>query len=64
MDLKKIAPGLLFETKKAHPCGGSRWTVVRTGADCKIKCLTCGRCVNMPPDALLRRVKRLCKENG
>ena len=32
-------------SKKQHPCGGNIWTVVRTGADFKIKCDTCGRVV-------------------
>ena len=25
-------------SKKVHPCGGNVWTVVRTGADYKIRC--------------------------
>lgn len=28
--------------KKAHPCGGDKWQVLRTGADFRLKCLTCG----------------------
>ncbi|NLG24880.1 MAG: DUF951 domain-containing protein, partial [Clostridiales bacterium] len=31
--------------RKAHPCGSLEWTVVRTGADIKIKCAGCGRVV-------------------
>ena len=32
-------------SKKVHPCGGSTWTVTRTGADYKFRCDTCGRIV-------------------
>lgn len=32
-------------TKKVHPCGGNCWTIVRLGADIKIKCDKCGHTV-------------------
>ncbi len=32
-------------TRKPHACGGNSWTVVRVGADYKIKCNKCGRVV-------------------
>ena len=32
-------------SKKQHACGGREWQIVRTGADIKLKCLTCGRIV-------------------
>lgn len=32
-------------SKKPHACGGNVWTVVRVGADFKIKCDKCGRIV-------------------
>ncbi|WP_302761597.1 DUF951 domain-containing protein, partial [Christensenella hongkongensis] len=31
--------------QKKHPCGGYEWQILRTGADIKIKCLTCGHIV-------------------
>ena len=45
-------------TKKPHPCGGNKWQIVRVGADCKIKCLTCGRTVMLSPDELKKRIGR------
>ncbi|HJA02309.1 MAG TPA: DUF951 domain-containing protein [Candidatus Gallimonas gallistercoris] len=51
--------GDIVETKKTHPCGGNKWEVVRTGADYKLKCLTCGRLVMLTPDELKKRVKRV-----
>ena len=52
-----FAVGDVLKLKKAHPCGGSDWTVVRLGADIGIKCETCGRRVLLPRRDLERRVK-------
>ena len=48
-------------TKKKHPCGNDVWTVIRTGADYKIKCDKCGRVVMLTPDELKKRVKRIAE---
>ncbi len=37
--------GGVLTSKKPHACGGNVWTVVRTGADVKLKCNTCGRAI-------------------
>jgi hypothetical protein len=44
---------------KAHPCGGDRWLVVRTGVDIGIKCEKCGRRVMMERAEYERRVKEV-----
>ena len=44
-------------TKKKHPCGGNVWTVVRTGADYKIRCDKCGRVVMLSYSDFLKMVK-------
>ena len=49
-------------TKKPHPCGGNLWTIVRVGADIKIKCETCGRIVMLSPFDLQKRIKTIVKE--
>ncbi len=59
MDLKNFSIGVIVETKKPHPCGGKEWEIVRTGADFKIKCRTCGRIVMLSPDELKKRVRRI-----
>ena len=59
MDLKDLQLGDVLETKKPHPCGGKEWEIVRTGADYKIKCLTCGRVVMLTPDELKKRIRRI-----
>ncbi len=43
--------------RKAHPCGGSDWRVVRIGADIRLRCLTCGRFVLLERRELEKRVK-------
>ena len=43
--------------KKAHPCGGFEWEVVRVGADIRIRCTTCDHRVMMPRAALEKRVR-------
>ncbi len=34
--------------KKPHPCGNSRFLLLRVGMDFKIRCLKCGREVMAP----------------
>ena len=53
----EIGIGDVVRMKKAHPCGGDEWTVVRTGADIGIQCLTCGRRVMLERGTFERRVK-------
>ena len=45
--------------KKPHACGTNEWTVIRTGADVKIRCDACGRIVMMDRLDFLRRAKRI-----
>ena len=49
--------GDVLITKKKHPCGGDVWTIVRLGADVKLKCDKCGRVVMLTADAFRRSVK-------
>lgn len=34
--------GDIVTLKKAHPCGSSRWEILRVGADFRLKCMGCG----------------------
>jgi len=43
--------------RKAHPCGGFEWEVVRLGADIGLVCRTCGRKVFLTRRELQRRMK-------
>ena len=48
--------------RKAHPCGGSEWEVVRLGADIGLRCLQCQRRVLLSRSALDKRVKSPSRE--
>ena len=56
---EEILQGDVIRTRKPHPCGGDEWTVVRTGADIKIRCCRCGRLVMMDRDTFIKRKKAL-----
>ncbi len=59
---EEIRLGDVVSTRKPHPCGGSVWTVVRTGADIKIRCNTCGRVVMLDRERFLRRRKAVLEK--
>lgn len=46
-------------TKKPHPCGQNSWTVIRTGADVKLKCNGCGRVVMLDRLQFEKKIKKL-----
>lgn len=58
-DVQEIRLGDVVQTRKQHPCGSSEWTVIRTGADIKIRCSGCGRIVMMDRETFLKRRKKL-----
>ena len=47
--------------KKAHPCGGREWEVVRLGADIGLRCSGCLRRVLMPRSAVEKRLKSVAR---
>ncbi len=49
----------ILRMRKAHPCGGSDWKVVRLGADIGLECLTCSRRVMLTRRELARRLKKV-----
>lgn len=55
----EILLGDVIKSRKSHPCGSDEWTVIRTGADIKMKCNKCGRIVMLDRDSFLRRRKAL-----
>jgi hypothetical protein len=56
---EEIRLGDIVQMRKQHPCGKDIWTVIRIGADIKIKCSGCGRIVMLDRMVFLRRRKRL-----
>ena len=51
-------------TKKPHPCGGNTWLVTRTGADVKLKCLTCSHIVMLDRCQCEKSIKKIIPGNG
>ena len=51
--------GDIVRLKKAHPCGGREWQVVRMGADIGLRCLTCGRRVLLERSTVERRIREV-----
>ena len=47
----KLQPDNRVKLKKAHPCGGDLFRIVRVGAEVRIICETCGR------DMTIERIK-------
>jgi len=62
--VEQVFLGDVVRTRKPHPCGGDTWTVLRTGADIKIRCDTCGRIVMMDRETFLKRRKALLSRPG
>ena len=44
--------------KKAHPCGGHEWEILRVGMDFRIRCMKCARLVMLPRGKFEKGVRR------
>ncbi len=51
----------ILEMKKAHPCGGKTWKVLRVGMDFRLRCETCGREVMIPRVKMEKSVRRVLR---
>jgi len=45
--------------KKQHPCGTNEFEIIRVGADIKIKCCNCGRCIMLPRIEFNKKIKKV-----
>ncbi len=59
----EIHVGDVLRLKKAHPCGSHEWSVLRVGADFRIKCAGCGHQVMIARTLLEKNIKEI-KENA
>ena len=59
MEDKKYDIGTKVIMKKGHPCGSNLWSIVRMGADIKIKCENCNRVVMMPRIEFNKKLKKV-----
>lgn len=64
MEEKKYDIGTKVIMKKGHPCGTNLWSIVRMGADIKIKCDNCNRIVMMPRVEFNKKLKKIISSVG
>lgn len=57
-----IRVGDILEMKKQHPCGANTFTVLRSGADFKLKCSGCGHEVMVTRVKAEKRIKKVIRE--
>lgn len=48
--------------KKPHPCGSSTFSVLRIGADFRIRCEGCGREIMNPRVKVEKNIKKILRE--
>lgn len=56
-----VQVGDVIQTKKAHPCGTNRFTVLRVGMDFKIRCLGCGHEIMLPRAKIEKNIKKVIR---
>ena len=59
-----IQVGDILTMKKAHPCGGDQWLILRTGADFRMRCLKCGHELMTPRFKAEKNVRSVTKPNN
>lgn len=64
MEGPDIHLGDRVQLRKPHPCGANHWTVVRIGADIRVRCDRCGRAVLMPRADFIRARRKLLASGG
>ena len=59
MEIKKFNVGDILEMKKQHPCGGSRFRILRVGSNMRIICETCARDMEIDRIKLEKATKKI-----
>lgn len=52
----KLEPGDRVRLRRAHPCGGSDFEIVRAGMDFRLRCLQCGSQIRLPRKKLEKMI--------
>ena len=58
-----VQVGDVIITRKQHPCGGERFSVLRVGMDFRIRCEKCGREVMLPRNKIEKNIKKIERDN-
>lgn len=59
-----LAVGDILELKKPHPCGKSRFCVLRVGGEVRVRCETCGRDMTLDRIKLEKAIKHRFPTEG
>ena len=54
-----IQVGDVLKLKKQHPCGSKEWTVLRVGADFRLKCMGCEHQIMIARKLLEKNIKEI-----
>jgi hypothetical protein len=57
-----IQVGDRLKMKKTHPCGSYEWSVLRIGADFRLKCCGCGHQIMISRQDAEKRTKQVIRE--
>ena len=57
--MKEYKLNSIVMMKKPHPCGTNEFEIVRVGADIKIKCCKCARCIMLPRIEFNKKIKKV-----
>lgn len=57
-----VRVGDVLELKKAHPCGGKRWLVLRVGMDFRLRCQECGHELMLPRVKAEKAIKKIIRD--
>lgn len=54
-----IQVGDVLTMKKAHPCGGATFSVLRIGMDFRLRCETCGHEMMIPRQRAEKNIRKV-----
>ena len=54
----------LVELKKPHPCGSTRWEILRVGMDIKLKCQGCGHELMLPRSKAEKNIRKVFRDGS
>lgn len=58
-----IQVGDVLQMKKAHPCGGKEFLVLRVGMDFRLKCQMCGHEIWILRNKAQKNIKKIIRAN-
>lgn len=57
-----VRVGDILQMKKEHPCGCSRFAVLRSGMDFRLKCEKCGHEVMVPRAKAEKNIRKILRD--